>query len=234
MKFTLIREAQKCITEIRSYLLFEGPQKVLFNHLPKCGGASFKSYLRVQYPKRKIFSISGNSTVASVNQFKSYPEKKRYQYDLIEGHLAHDLSDYVHPECIKTTLFRDPIDRIISHYYYAKSNPNHYLHNELRSSMISLEAYVNSGLSWELKNWFTVCFSGLTLQESERHPKDAIAKAAAVITDNYDMVFFLDSLDSDIEQLKQKANFRFKYDGRKVNVTTNCPPVEKIPKSTLK
>ena len=42
----------------------------------------------------------------------------RHKYDLIAGIQAQQLIDYAHPECLKISILREPVDRIISHYYF--------------------------------------------------------------------------------------------------------------------
>ena len=76
------------------------PRKILFDHLPKCGGSSLNVYLEAHYPKRKTFSTNGLNPTASVDDFKNLSQRKRHGYDLVKGHLAHNLLEYAHPECL--------------------------------------------------------------------------------------------------------------------------------------
>ena len=108
---------QEIKREIFSYFSKENPNKILFDHLPKCGGSSLNKYLEMHYPRRRTFSIDGYHPEVSVEKFKNLSKKNRHGYDLVKGHLAHELLDYVHPECLKVTVLREPVDRIISHYY---------------------------------------------------------------------------------------------------------------------
>ena len=50
------------------------------------------------------------------------------------------------------TVLRDPVDRIASHYYYAKRYPTHYLHKEITGRNMSLQDYASARLSDELDN----------------------------------------------------------------------------------
>ena len=103
------------------------PKKVFFDHVPKCGGTSVTDYLQDHYLRRKTFSVKTHDASASIESFKTKSQETRYKYDFVKGHNAHKLIDHVNPECIKVTVLREPLDRIISHYYYAKRVPAHYL-----------------------------------------------------------------------------------------------------------
>jgi len=218
--------------ELLCFLSTEKPRKVLFDHLPKCGGASLNRYLGTHYPRRKTFSLDGQNPSLSVNKFKSLSERDRYGYDLIKGHLAHELLDYIYPECLKVTVLREPLDRIISHYYYAKRTPSHYLYSKIHQSGMGLEEYATSNLSDELRNWYTTHFSGLSLDDVERRPEESIAKALEVILKRYDIVGFVDNFSSFLETLRSQAKLRDAYKER-VNVTQEREKLSHIEESVM-
>lgn len=208
-------------------------RKILFDHLPKCGGSTLNAYLEAHYPKRRIFSIDGSNPAEVVGQFKGLPKRKRHAYSLIKGHLANELFDYVDPACLKITVLRDPVERIISHYFFAKKNRNHYLYSSIHNSEMNLEDYASSNLSGELRNWYTTHFSGLPLDVVEGKPEESIAKASEVLLKRYNIVGFLDSFPLFIENLRKQAKLGYEYNNNRVNVTQNRPIIQSIPKSTI-
>jgi len=125
------------------------------------------------------------------------------------------------------------VDRIVSHYYFAKRMPNHYLHSKIVGSRISLEEYTAANLSGELCNWYTTHFSGLTLVEAERNPEESIVKAVDACK-KYDLVGFVDRFASFVQELRKLANLRRDYRFAKLNVTENRPSVKEVPLSARK
>ena len=220
----------RAMKEIKKELLYltsaRRPRKILFDHLPKCGGSSLNAYLGAHYPIRKTFWINVRSPAASVDEFKRFPESRRYGYDLINGHLAGLLIDFAHPECLKVTMLRDPVDRIISHYYYVKRSPTHYLYSKVHESDMSLKDYVTSGLSRELGNWYTTHFSGLGIEDVEQYPEDSIKRAV-------DIIGFLDGYSSFTQELRDRARLRYEYQDRKLNVTSRRVSINDVPQSTI-
>jgi hypothetical protein len=207
--------------------------KILFDHLPKCGGSSLNKYLEAHYPRRKIFSLNTYALPSSLENFRKLSQKKRYGYDLVKGHMAHKLLDHVHPECIKVTVLREPVDRIVSHYYYAKGSPSHYLYSHIHSNQMSLVDYANSNLSAELRNWYTVHYSGLTSQEAERNPRESIDKACETVLTRYNIIGFLDDFSFFADTLRKQANFRYAYTNTKINVSEGRPRVENLEASII-
>jgi len=232
-KKTLVQAKRELIKELLFSFPASRPRKILFDHLHKCGGSSLNIYLGAQYPKRKTFSTDGLNPAASVSKFKNLSQPKRYGYDLVNGHLAHELLDYVHPECLTVTVFREPVDRIVSHYYYAKRTPVHYLYSKIHGSEMSLEDYATSDLSCELRNWYTTHFSGLAIDDAEGSPKESVAIAVDVVLKRYDIIGLLDNFSSFIETLCNQANLRYEYKNKRVNVTQGRPSLKNVDQSTI-
>jgi len=233
--------AEKIINRSRKELIKEflylfpanRPRKILFDHLPKCGGSSLNVYLSLHYPRKKTFSIDGWAPAESIDKFKNLSQNKRHGYDLVKGHFAHELLDYVHPDCFKVTVLREPVDRIISHYFYAKRTPGHYLYPKIVERGMSLEEYATSGLSGELRNWYTTHFSGLALSDAEKYPEESVTKAIEVLLARYDIIGLLNNFASFVETLQRKAKLRYEYKDGKDNVTKDRLSLYDVSPSTL-
>jgi hypothetical protein len=209
------------------------PARILFDHVPKCGGSTLTSYLEAHYPKRKTFVTNGFDPAESVRLFKNMPEPVRHGYELVIGHLANALFDSAHPECLKVTVLRDPVERIVSHYFYAKRTPRHYFYARMHESNMDLDDYLTSNASGELRNAYTTHFSGLAVDEAEQNPEESIAKAAQTILERYDVVGFLDDFTFFVEELRRKANLVHAYQGERVNVSRDRPSIDRVPKSAI-
>ncbi len=233
IKTIMVRAKQELINEFLSAFTASKPRKLLFDHIPKCGGSSLNAYLEMNYLRRKTFSIDGSNTAASVDKFKNLSQHKRHGYDLVKGHGAHELLDYVHPECLKVTVLREPVDRIISHYYYAKRTRAHYLYTKIHRSEMSLEDYATSDLSDELRNRYTTSFSGLEVNDAEQSPGESITKAVDVALKRYDIIGLLGNFSLFTETLRNRANLRYEYQNRKVNVSQERPSVNNVEQSTI-
>ena len=96
---------------------------IIFHHIPKTAGTTFRSILERQYNVDNIYEIWGDKNLM-IKNFKIIPQKDRFQYKLIYGHQALKLYDYVNKPVV-ITMLRSPVDRIISLYRYVKGFPWH-------------------------------------------------------------------------------------------------------------
>jgi hypothetical protein len=212
--------------------LFKQPARVIFDHLPKCGGSTLNKYLEIHYRESRIFRINGNNPMKSIDDFKALSSAKKNKYKLIKGHLANRLFPELDERFIRVTMLREPIERIVSHYYYAKRNSNHYLNEFILKNDISLKEYVQSGKSEELVNWYVSHFSGFSIAEMKENPADALKVALQNIA-KYDLVGLTESFNQFTEELKKIAGFKISYNNQKENVTQGRTAVSEIDSESL-
>ena len=125
---------------------------LIFLHIPKAAGTTLHQVLEWQYPRRSIFTVDGAHVQESIQELKNLPEFKRARLRCVKGHLPFGLHHHLPRPATYITVLRDPIDRIISHYYFVLQTPKHYLYRNIVSQKMTLEQYVRSGLSPELDN----------------------------------------------------------------------------------
>ena len=207
------------------------PQRVLFEHVPKCGGTSIVNYLMSNYRQDEVFYIRGVQQMAYIDYYKRLSESQRDRFHLIVGHGAHQLLDEISDTWITFTVLRDPVKRIISHYNYVLRTPNHYLYKKVKSSGMPLEAYATSSLTSELRNNFVCRFIGKTPDEAEQTPEQSVEQAFQVLHQRYNVVGVLEQIDSMMNVLKEKAGFVNEFSGRKLNFTVYRKPPAAIAES---
>ncbi len=231
----LQRLSGRIFDELRAELAYarpaRRPRRILFDHVPKCAGQTLKAYLRLHFPRRKIFHTQGSEPAASVAQFRQLPESKRHAFALISGHLAGQLLDEVHPDTCTITVLREPVDRIVSHYYFVKRTQSHYLHEKVLSAGLSLRDYVEQALSHELSNHYTLHFSGLSREDAARDPDAAVEQALQGLR-RYDLVGFQDDMPGFVAQLRRRANLHLPFPEQKVNVTQERRSVSELDSAT--
>lgn len=210
------------------------PRRVLFDHLPKCGGSTINRYLSRHYPRRFRFKTHGERAGESVKEFLALPQSSRYNYRLIFGHRTNQLLDYVHPDTITLTIFRDPIDRVVSNYFFAKQNVRHRLHDYVMKSNVQLEDFVLSGLSPTLRNYYATHFTGRTIEEVERDPEESVRLALEMILKQFDIVGFQEDLPAVVQKLRKSAHLSIPFDNPTRNKTIERLPLQEVPEKTKK
>jgi Sulfotransferase family len=89
----------------------------IFNHIPKCAGSSYLNVFRQQFGADRILMIH-------VNEDREYAfDPNDYQtYDCIIGHFGVRWNDVIGPERRWLTALREPVDRVVSTYFYWRNN----------------------------------------------------------------------------------------------------------------
>jgi len=134
---------------------------LIFIHLPRTGGTTLSKILKRQYCSGQTFSIKGSNNKNSIKKFKNLSQEKRKKIRYLEGHVPFGLHKYLFFKPAYITILRHPVNRLISHFYLAKSNPNHYLYSRVKDRDMSFVDYIQSKISSELDNGQTRLLSGL-------------------------------------------------------------------------
>ena len=135
-------------------------QNLIFLHIPKTAGATFRGILQRKYEPEKAFFIENHNVIPSIEKLYSLPQQEKDALSFIMGHVDFGVHTHFNQAFSYLTVFRNPIDRIISHYNYVKSQPTHYLYNWVRQENIDLKTYVASGKTSELNNGMVRMMTG--------------------------------------------------------------------------
>jgi hypothetical protein len=136
-------------------------RSVIFIHIGRTGGTCLARILGRIYPQAQTFSFSSADIQGSVEAFRSLPMEERRHFRLLKGHISFGIHEAVPRPSRYITLVRDPVDRLVSAYFYIRERPEHRLHDFLCSSGLSFEEFVRSGITLETDNWETRSISGL-------------------------------------------------------------------------
>ena len=221
--FILDSKHKKLNTNLQNHTL-------IFVHLPKSGGTTLSSVLRKKYKESEIFLVSGSQ---EKNKLCQLPLEKRAGIKYLDGHNVFGIHEYLPTPSHYITLLRNPIDRVVSHYYYVLRRPNHYLHQIVVNNNMDIEEYVASGISKESNNGqvrlitTTDCSFGNCSQEMLQQAKENLSQYFSAIG-------ILEDFDKFLLLLKKKLNWKGYSFYSKKNVTSKRPSLKSLSSSTIK
>jgi len=127
---------------------------ILFIHIPKTAGTTLSFILEQHYGPEHVFACHPERWVSgkTPEDFKDLPAQEREQYQVIRGHFVFGIHENLRDLFTYVAVFREPVDRVVSHYYYARRRKDHYLHKRIVAENLSLKDYVAKGLSVEMDN----------------------------------------------------------------------------------
>ena len=114
--------------------------KIIFLHIPRTGGTTFRDILERFYHSENVIEIK--KFIESEETISTYTKDEQSKIKLIKGHLNFGIHELINGDCKYITFLRDPIKRIVSTFKYANNNVNHSDHDFVQS--ISLQDYIES------------------------------------------------------------------------------------------
>jgi hypothetical protein len=118
---------------------YNSDKKIIFLHIPKAAGTTLNGIINQQYTRDTIFNLKG---INDKDNFDKLCASKKDKIRILRGHMAFGLHNFLSYPCTYFTLLRNPIERVISHYYYIRNNP-HYKRHKIAQAK-SIEDYLMS------------------------------------------------------------------------------------------
>lgn len=231
MKTSLLMEQMVRDTEISAGDLIGVP--LVFAHIPKTGGTTLNNLLLRQYPRDLTFVMNDSNPRESVDAYRSIPKDLRKIYQLIIGHGAATLrQDIPQPYCM-ISLLRDPIERVVSFYYYAREKHDHPLKNDILSQGLTLEDMIQQKKSSEMLNYMVFRFSGKTWRDyTDPNPEEAYDLAVENLETYWSLVGTLEQFDEFLFLLAYRYGWTAPYYDRK-NENKQKPLLDELSASSI-
>lgn len=198
---------------------------LIFLHIPKAAGSTLLNIVRRQYNSSKIFSIDGRNPIESMKKFKQLPKHEREATPILMGHMYFGAHEFLPKPSTYITMLRDPIERIISFYYYVLRNPDHNHYNLITSKNLSLKDYIKSGIGKQLDNGQTRLLSGIDALDIEfgSCSEEMLEKAKLNLEKYFAVVGIAEQFDESLLLIKSKLNWKKSILYAKDNVTKKRP-----------
>jgi hypothetical protein len=174
------------------------PRSLVFLHVPKTGGTTLGVIAARHFPQEATYKIDGlNRGLDDVaNELRQRVEQSGRSPQFIHGHFPFGLHELLPQTVDYVTLIRDPVDRIVSVYNFAKRRPEWQQYYEINDHKLSLHDFVMGDLSSEFHNQQSKMLGGGNPPSCEeallRSARSNLARARVVgTTDRFDAVLML-------------------------------------------
>ena len=201
---------------------------LIFLHLPKTAGQTLVHIMKRQYGLDAVLSLYSSSFG---EELRTMPPQQMDAIRLISGHLYFGVHSFLPRSSTYLTMLRDPVDRIISHYYFVRSHPTHYLYPLAQQT--SLAKFIVSCNRLEPNNDQTRLLAGKDyLPDSGECTPEMLTVAKKNLREHFSVVGLTEEFDISLLLFKHILGWKPPFYIRR-NVTKRRPPKEQISKETV-
>lgn len=219
---------------------------IIFLHIPKTAGRTLNNIIRRQYEPDVIFS-NGRAVTSRLGSdwektpaelrwkiskeiLAQLPELEKRKIKIVFGHMNFGRHELLPQPCTYITILRDPIDRIISHYYHILRMKEHHLYDIITTHKMSVGDFLKSGVTFTVDNGQTRMISGVG--DSPGYGKctsDILQTAKSNLEKHFSIVGLTGEFNKTLVLLKRTLNWNINS-YQKRNVTQNRPSLKEISK----
>ena len=136
------------------------PATAVFLHIPKTAGLTLYGIIDDNYDPASIFTVSGAPPL-TVENFKALTTSERGRLEMLRGHFEYGIHQFLPRRAVYFAMLREPVERVLSLYYYALLRPDHRLHQQLHDGSIGIQEIVATDIEMDNCQVRQLCGWGL-------------------------------------------------------------------------
>jgi len=209
-------------------------ETIIFLHLPKTAGSTLGAIVRRQYPPESVYLRYAGPGTGPFEEILALPEPQRARLRLLMGHLPFGIHETLPGPSRYVTILREPVERVVSHYYFVRRRPDHHLHETVTSRRMTLRDFVESGIARELENGQTT-WMGWTpelIARDDRSSPELLARARRNLEDRFVVAGLTERFDETLLVMRERLGWTRSIWYRQENVTRNRPALAEIDEDT--
>jgi Galactose-3-O-sulfotransferase len=207
-------------------------QTVIFVHVFRTAGTTLYRIIDRNFSQGSVYTVPENGTV---EEFKKLSDPHKRRIRVLRGHLGFGLHQSMPQPCAYVTLLREPVERMISYYYFICRTPDHYCYHLIRDNQMRLEDFIRCKQDIMIDNIQTRFLSGLETGYGVgfgQCTRDMLEAAKRNLERHFAVVGLTEGFDSTLLLLKRALGWR-RLAYVRHNVTSNRPEKRKISQAAL-
>jgi hypothetical protein len=117
-------------------------EAIIFLHVPKTAGTTLNRLIEWEYPIAQMYSVDPVLFEWSAKHLWNLPKQRLAKTRMFKGHMLFGLHEVLPQPSTYITVLRNPVERVLSAYYYMRTYKLHPFYWRLRKEKWSLEEYV--------------------------------------------------------------------------------------------
>jgi hypothetical protein len=202
---------------------------LVFVHLRKTAGTTVSYVMWSQFRRAEAIDINAPTAEAANQKWNAMTLERRASVKCVRGHLPYRPDLFAPRKTICFTILRDPVERVISEYYFNLRSATEKFHAVLSRGRITLDQFVNSELSAEVHNLQTRMLAGAPAGASSG---ELLELASANLRERLAMVGISERIDESLLLCRAILGWR-RLVYRPINVNPWRPAIETISRETV-
>jgi hypothetical protein len=214
---------------------------LIFMHLPKTAGSSFRDALGPLYPSVEriyLYHPEGLKGAIEPEGFPDVPVERRARLRFVAGHMRYGLHEHVPRPSRYVTIVREPVDRVVSLYHHYRrvaalggATPAAAEGRRILETNSSFEAWVFGQQRNEVDNEVVRRVSGRTAPFGQC-PDDMLEEALARVDASFEQVLIYERLPDCMRLLAARLETSLPA-LRRLNVNEQRPPLAETDATVL-
>jgi hypothetical protein len=198
-------------------------ENIIFLHLPKAGGTTLRHVFYDQYKYLRKGELYTINRTKETPDFLNLPQKEKDKIKVLVGHFPFGLHEHLRGDFKYVTFMRDPVDRVISAYYYNKGHQSSDVYEIIKINNLTLGEYLDRNIEPWSNNAMTKHFAGCSLQEfKEECTQEMFEKAKINVLNHCIAVGLTEKFDESLLVFQSVLNWSLPTYERK-----NITPIKK-------
>ncbi|MFI5202921.1 MAG: sulfotransferase family 2 domain-containing protein [Flavobacteriales bacterium] len=192
----------------------------IFLHIHKTGGSTIQKIISRNYPKKSALHIP-HLKASDLYMNLSPDEKKRIH--IVKGHFPFGIHSNANADSFTYfSMLRNPVDRLISAYYYVLERPHLPIYAQVTSKNLSLSEFMTSGIKGIIENGQTKMIAGMLDMEYGSCNEEVYLKAVDNIEKYFSVVGLSEQFDESALLMAKELGWKKTWYTR-ANITKNKP-----------
>ena len=205
----------------------DAQESVIFLHLPKTAGTTVNRLIEWEYPLKEMYSVDPVLFQWSAAHLRALPPERLKKIRMFKGHMAFGLHEVLPQRATYITVLRDPVDRVISAFYFMRSYKLHPLYWKMRRENWSLEDFVRNA---QRDNVQSKIVAGSKFEEP--CTREIVETAKNNLRDHFSVVGLSARLEESLALMKLRFGWKLNSYSS-FNVTRSRPKKHDLPQGTL-
>lgn len=120
----------------------ETTEAVIFLHLPKTAGTTLNRLIEWEYSLSEMYSVDPVLFEWSAAHLRKLPARRLRRTRMFKGHMTFGLHEILPQPATYITVLRDPVERVLSAFYFMRSYKLHPFYWKLRRENWTIEQFV--------------------------------------------------------------------------------------------